>query len=105
MPNAVMRDFSSRCICFIYVLMGKNAPIRPGWTESLDQMIAHGVLCRAMCTQCNGWRDLDLEVLASRIGSDATLWGKRTRCRLTEGCNGWNRFYYDGRGRFTPMWD
>jgi hypothetical protein len=83
--------------------MGKRTPIRPGFTASLVTMIAAAVRCRAMCGTCSGWRELDLTALAAKIGPDATLWNKRTRCRITEGCGGINRFYYDGRGRLSSM--
>ena len=85
--------------------MGKRTPIRPAYTANLATMIAADVPCRAICDTCKGWRDLDLVALAEKIGADATLWGKRTRCRLTAGCAGVNRFYYGGSGRFSPMRD
>jgi hypothetical protein len=85
--------------------MGKGTPSRPGFTENLTAMIARGMKCRAMCDKCDAWRELDLVALAEKIGGDATLWNKRVRCRLTEGCPGLNRFYCNGRGRFEPMRD
>jgi hypothetical protein len=56
-------------------------------------------------TLCGAWRDLDLAALAAKVGPTYSLWNRRTRCRLTEGCAGWNRFYSSGRGRLEPMRD
>jgi hypothetical protein len=58
-----------------------------------------------MCDTCSGYRDVDLAALALIKGAEYSLWGRRTRCRITSGCSGWNRFYVDGRGRFSPMRD
>ena len=86
--------------------MGKSAPIRPSYTESLGALIAAGVRVRAMCDTCHGFRDVGLEALAGIKGADYDLWGRRTRCRIKSGCKGWNRFYFNaGRGRFEPMRD
>ncbi|MDD3798319.1 MAG: hypothetical protein PHE36_03975 [Novosphingobium sp.] len=68
-------------------------------------MISEGVHCAACCDTCREWKDVDLQALAQVKGPDYDLWGKRTRCRITPGCNGWNRFYCNGRGRLEPMRD
>jgi hypothetical protein len=83
--------------------MGKGAPIRH--VSNIGDMIRREMTARAMCDTCAGWRDLDLLDLAESIGADYSLWNRRTRCRLTDGCQGINRFYCNGRGRFEPMRD
>ena len=74
--------------------MGKGEPIRPSWAMSVGEMLRVGASCRAMCTACDGWRDVDLQALLDAIGPDACLWGKRVNCRLLPGCTGANRFFY-----------
>ena len=85
--------------------MGKTNTRRPAWTATLGAMLDNGVSCRATCTKCDAWRDIDLEALAAKIGLDTTLWNKRTRCRLTDGCAGRNRFMEGSRGMFRLMED
>jgi hypothetical protein len=84
--------------------MGKREPIRPPWTVSLGEMVRVGASCRAMCTACDGWRDVDLQALLQAIGPDACLWGKRVKCRFLLGCAGANRFFYLQGGRYVGMW-
>ena len=85
--------------------MGKRTPIRPNYTANLAAMIAAGVAVKAMCERCEGSRDVDLAALVAVKGAEYDLWGRRTRCRITEGCEGWCRLYFNGRGRFEPMRD
>ncbi len=68
-------------------------------------MMEAGVACSARCDSCGKWKDVDLVALAQAKGKDFDLWGKRTRCRITDGCQGWNRFYCNGRGRLESMRD
>jgi hypothetical protein len=58
-----------------------------------------------MCDKCDGYREVDLVQLAGAMGPDYDLWNRRTRCRITDGCTGWNRFYFHGRGRYETMRD
>jgi hypothetical protein len=85
--------------------MGKRTSLRPSWTADLAALIASETPVRASCHACEGWRDVDLEALAAVKGAHYDLWGKTTRCRITEGCNGKVRFMFYGRGRFEPMRD
>lgn len=85
--------------------MGKRSSIRPAYTASLATLIAERIPVRAICEACKCYRDVDLEQLSSVKGAAYDLWGRRTRCRITEGCTGWNRFYFFGRGRFESMRD
>lgn len=52
---------------------------------------------RVRCLKCRASRDLDrgdLERIAVAKGSAFSLYNKRTRCRLTTDCTGWNVFGY-----------
>jgi len=58
------------------------------------------------CTKCREWRELgrdDLRRLARIKGEGYSLIGRRCRCRLTKGCMGWNRFFYQ-QAVFRPLW-
>ncbi len=69
-------------------------------------MMAAGVSVRVWCDRCTApFREVDLEAVAAKLGGDYDLWGKWTPCRLTEGCEGRNRFYHDGRGHFMKLRD
>jgi hypothetical protein len=49
------------------------------------------------CLKCRATRVLnyrDLERIADAKGMAYSLYNKRTRCRLTTGCEGWNVFGY-----------
>lgn len=85
--------------------MGKRTPSRPTYTANLVALIAEDVTVKAMCERCNASRIVDLAALVAVKGADYDLWCRRTRCRITEGCGGWCRFYFNGRGRFEPMRD
>lgn len=85
--------------------MGKNAPLIPAWTKTLDGLIEQGVKVTVSCTQCSGKDFVNLELLRARVGSGSySLWNRRCRCRLTKGCEGWNRFRYIN-GMAWAMWD
>jgi hypothetical protein len=61
---------------------------------------------RVLCTKCGERRDLgrdDLRRLARIKGASYSLIGRRCRCRLTKGCRGHNRFYYQS-AVFRPLW-
>ncbi len=72
--------------------------------STLAQMVARGQPVRVLCTGCAGCHDVDLAALAARMGGDYSLINRRCRCRLTEGCGGWNRFYVL-HGVYRPLWD
>jgi hypothetical protein len=83
--------------------VGKRTPLRPAYTANLGTLIAADIPIRAMCDRCDGYRDVALRELAAVKGADYDLWGRRTRCRITAGCAGWNHFYFYGRGRYETM--
>jgi len=69
-------------------------------------MIGAGLRCTAYCQTCCVSKDVDLQAVASRLGLSGSLWNRRARCRITEGCPGYARFFYDdARGRPREMWD
>lgn len=80
--------------------MGKSPPPIPDWCDTIWSMLAaidasHSV--HARCDQCGARRELarkDLERIGEKKGLRFRLVGKRTRCRLTPGCEGWNTFAY-----------
>lgn len=84
--------------------MGKNAPLVPNWVRSLDSLIEQGVRVTVSCTLCNAHDVVDLVALRDKVGGNYSLWNRRCRCRLTEGCTGWNRFRYVN-GMAWAMWD
>lgn len=49
---------------------------------------------RTIGTGCGQYRDLDMAALWAKMGGEFSLWSRRKRCRLTDRCSGWNRFYY-----------
>jgi len=66
-----------------------------GWAPcelTLGGMIDAGQLVKAHCNRCGKWREIDLVELAARVGRDYSLIDRRCRCRITEGCDGWNSF-------------
>jgi hypothetical protein len=86
--------------------MPKKDRNRPAWTESLGALIAAGREVRAWFDTCDApFVVVDLVKLAALKGASYRLWSRRTKCRLTEGCQGWNRLYCDGRSMFEKMRD
>ena len=67
-------------------------------------MIEHGFTAFGRCTTCGKEKAVDLPALAAKMGGEYSLWNRRCRCRLTEGCRGWVRFYV-GPGWPTPAFD
>jgi hypothetical protein len=58
----------------------------------LARLIKLGAVVRVFCSRCRANRDIDLEALAAKVGSDYSLWNRRCRCRMMRHCKGWNRF-------------
>lgn len=78
----------------------------PAHMATVALMIERGMKVRTWCTHCQApFRQVDLGEVARVKGPDYSLWGRWTRCKLTPGCQGRNRFFHDGRGHFTGMWD
>jgi hypothetical protein len=86
--------------------MPKKDRGRAAWTKNLGTLITASREVRAFCDTCRApFVVVDLVKLAAIKGEDYSLWNRRTKCRLTEGCPGWNRFYCDGRGMMEKMRD
>jgi len=72
---------------------------------TLSAMLRIGIKAKSFCTHCDASRVLDIPALIERTSPDFRLFNKRTRCRMTEGCQGWNRFWCNRGAVFLPMWD
>lgn len=81
----------------------KSAEFPPA-VQTLGALIDASVALRAICSNCERWVEIDKSALARRVGRDYSLINRRTRCKLTKRCRGWNRFYY-AVGEFLPLWD
>lgn len=82
----------------------------PAWTETVasmketrDRKPDHFHV-RVTCTVCRQGRDVDLDGLIAAKGPDYSLVNRRSRCKFTKGCRGWNRFFYQS-GVMRPLWD
>lgn len=82
--------------------MAKNPPASiPPWASDIRSMLTayedRRCRIRVRCLLCRASRDLnyrDLERIADAKGLSYSLYNRRTRCRLTTGCTGWNVFGY-----------
>jgi hypothetical protein len=74
--------------------MAKTAGIIPSWVKTLDVMIEAKAVIKVQCDICRIDREVDLHRLRARVGGDYSLLNRRCRCRLTDGCKGWNTFHY-----------
>lgn len=62
------------------------------------------VECEA-CKEFHRFTQAEIAALAEKVGADYNLANRRCRCRLTPGCQGWNRFFFCSgvyRPLFTP---
>ena len=65
--------------------------------ENLGKMLVGGRPVRAHCERCGATKEFtaeDIEALAAKVGWRYSLIDRRCKCRLTPGCDGWNRFEY-----------
>ncbi|MCT2398547.1 hypothetical protein [Novosphingobium mangrovi (ex Huang et al. 2023)] len=72
---------------------------------TLELIIRREREIQVWCDTCRVYREFthaDLVALAERVGPQFSLIDRRCRCRLTPGCNGWNRFNFKA-GVFRPM--
>lgn len=58
---------------------------------------------RATCSTCGGFRDIDLQALAAKVGPEYSLVNRRSPCKLTPGCKGWVKFMYN-KGVMRFLW-
>lgn len=67
-------------------------------------MAASDAKISVSCDRCNAYRDVDIPALLAKVGPNYSLINRRCRCKLTPGCNGWNRFRYL-HGVMRRLWD
>lgn len=73
----------------------------------LSNIIKTGRQIQVLCSTCRQFHRFaipEIEALATKVGPDFNLLNRRCRCRLTPGCQGWNRFEFCS-GVYRPMWD
>ncbi|MBJ7440547.1 MAG: hypothetical protein JHD35_16175 [Sphingopyxis sp.] len=75
----------------------------PSWALTVGAMAEHGVRVQVHCTKCRAYHVIDPAVLVAIKGPEYSLVNRRCRCRLTEGCRGWNNFHYL-HGVMRPLW-
>lgn len=61
--------------------------------RTIGQMAELGFTAHVSCAKCREYRQIDLSALVAKVGPDYSLWNRRCRCRMTPGCDGWNRFF------------
>jgi len=71
---------------------------------TVHEMAQCGHRVTTSCQTCRAYREIDLVELATRVGPQYSLVNRRCRCRLTKGCQGWNRFFVL-LGVVRPLWD
>lgn len=71
---------------------------------TLDRMISTERVVRVHCEVCKAERLIDLVQLRTKVGGEYSLINRRSRCKLTEGCKGWNLFYVR-HGPYVGLWD
>lgn len=81
----------------------------PTWVRTLDLAIQFDTPCspvqiKGWCGKCGQTRLVDFRKLREVKGGDYSLINRRTRCKFTEGCDGWVKFHFL-LGVFRPLWD
>lgn len=82
----------------------------PSWTDTVGAMKnardsnPDACCVQVSCDRCEGYRDVDLDALIAAKGPGYSIVNRRSRCKLTKGCRGWNRFHYKS-GVMRPLWD
>lgn len=79
--------------------------LRPSWTRNLGALLDEGIRVTATCQTCNRDKDVDLAMMADKLGRDYELWNRRPRCNMTPGCAGRVLFRHSGRGIMRAMED
>lgn len=91
-----------------HLVGGFRFVIYPSYTKTLGAMIDEYHPVTVSCTKCGLSRLLTfdaLQALADVKGRDYSLMNRRCRCKLKEGCDGWNRFFYSRHSAMCPLWD
>lgn len=76
----------------------------PSWVASLDAAIEADGKIKVHCLKCDKRAQVDLVALREKVGGHFTLKNRRTPCRLTPGCSGWNKFKFL-HGVYRNLWD
>lgn len=72
-------------------------PITFTWLRDLGAIIDNDTKIMVWCEKCRASHEFskdELIALSERVGRDFSLRNRRCRCRLTPGCDGWNRFCF-----------
>ena len=85
--------------------MAIRTPSTRYYKPTIGDLVRTGVEAMVSCTVCQVGHKIDLSTLLAAKGPDYSLINRRCRCRLTDGCPGWNRFYHRRSGVFLPLWD
>ena len=85
--------------------MGNRAGFNRFYRPTIGDLMRTGVEVMVECTFCPCGHVLDLAPLLAAKGPDYSLFNRRCRCRLSDGCPGWNRFLHRRSSVFLPMWD
>jgi hypothetical protein len=56
--------------------------------RTLGKMIDQGHTAFAECRTCHKQQEIDIAALIAKVGRDYSLWNRRQRCKLTDGCPG-----------------
>lgn len=89
--------------------MARGASEFPAWTHSVGAMKAAQAekpahyQVHVACDRCKQWRSVDLDGIIAARSPTFALINRRYRCKLTPGCQGWNRFRYQS-GVMRPLW-
>jgi hypothetical protein len=87
--------------------MGKGRPsIILDAVGTLGRIADHPRDIKVSCTDCGAERVFthdDILMLIAKCGRNYSLVGRRCKCRLTVGCDGWNRFRFR-QACYYPMW-
>jgi len=73
--------------------------------SNLGRIIKSGTRIKVICDRCRADKEFtpaEIEALAAKTSYRYSLVNRRCKCRLTPGCDGWNRFFYHW-GVFRPM--
>lgn len=80
-------------------------PIVLDAVSTLAKIIRNEREIQVWCEKCRAlhvFTQAELIALAEKVGPEFSLIDRRCRCRLTPGCDGWNRFDFKC-GVFRPM--
>ena len=83
--------------------MAKNAAMFPTWVQTIGAIIENDTRIDVLCSKCGARERVDPKRIRLIKGNDYSLINRRCRCRLTDDCDGWNKFHYL-HGVMRPLW-